>query len=63
MDQLREQLDSLNLQLLNLINERGRIVQKIGEVKGKQSQHRYDPVREREMLNTLIENNHRPVKR
>lgn len=63
MDQLREQLDSLNLQLLNLINERGRIVQKIGEVKGKQSQYRYDPVREREMLNTLIENNDGPFER
>jgi 3-deoxy-7-phosphoheptulonate synthase / chorismate mutase len=63
MDQLREQLDSLNLQLLNLINERGRIVQKIGEVKGKQSQYRYDPVREREMLNTLIANNDGPFER
>lgn len=63
MDGLRDQLDDLNLKLLQLINERGKVVQEIGELKGKQSQHRYDPVREREMLNLLIENNDGPFEK
>lgn len=63
LDVLREQLDNLNLQLLKLINERGKVVQQIGELKGKQSQYRFDPVREREMLNTLIQNNDGPFEK
>lgn len=63
LDGLRDQLDDLNLKLLQLINERGKVVQEIGELKGKQSQHRYDPVREREMLNLLIENNDGPFEK
>jgi 3-deoxy-7-phosphoheptulonate synthase / chorismate mutase len=60
LDQLREQLDELNLQILNLINERARLVQEIGKVKENQGVNRYDPVRERKMLNLIKENNNGP---
>src|SRR5690625_2036947 len=60
MQELREQLDSLNLDILNLISRRAEIVQQIGEIKSKQSTRRFDPVRERDMLNNIIEHNEGP---
>ncbi|MCY8100506.1 bifunctional 3-deoxy-7-phosphoheptulonate synthase/chorismate mutase [Bacillus haynesii] len=57
---LRQQANELNLQILKLINERGRIVQEIGKAKEAQGINRYDPVRERTMLNEIIENNDGP---
>lgn len=61
-EQLREQLDTLNLDILDLINRRAEIVQEIGEIKGKQSTRRFDPVRERDMLNHIISKNTGPFK-
>src|SRR5690625_4371849 len=60
MEQLREQLDTLNLDILNLINRRAEIVQQIGEIKSKQSTRRFDPVRERDMLNYIVDHNDGP---
>jgi len=51
---LREQVDQINLQILKLLNERGKIVQAIGEEKKKQGTNRFDPVRERESLDLLL---------
>ena len=62
MQELREQLDELNLEILELINKRAQIVQKIGEIKSKQSTYRFDPVRERDMLNHIIRHNTGPFK-
>lgn len=60
LDQLRDRIDEINVELLNLINERARLVQEIGRVKETQGVNRYDPVRERNMLNKIIENNEGP---
>ncbi|KUP05517.1 chorismate mutase [Bacillus coahuilensis p1.1.43] len=60
LDILREKVDTLNLQLLELINERAKAAQEIGKIKEKQGMYRFDPVREREMLNQIIENNKGP---
>lgn len=60
LDRLRDQLDDVNLKLLELINHRAEIVQEIGKIKEKQSTHRFDPVRERDMLDKIIENNNGP---
>ncbi|WP_240374586.1 bifunctional 3-deoxy-7-phosphoheptulonate synthase/chorismate mutase [Bacillus piscicola] len=60
LEALREQLDRVNLQLLELVNERGRIAQEIGQVKSKAGQKRFDPVRERKMLDMIAENNNGP---
>jgi 3-deoxy-7-phosphoheptulonate synthase/chorismate mutase len=60
LDQLRQKVEELNLQLLSLINERARAVQEIGRVKESQGVNRYDPVRERHMLDLIKENNDGP---
>ena len=60
LDQLREQLDEVNLELLELINKRAELVQKIGEVKKVQGINRFDPVRERKMLDLIAEKNEGP---
>lgn len=60
LDQLRQKVEEQNLQILNLINERAKTVQEIGRVKETQGVNRYDPVRERHMLDQIIENNNGP---
>ncbi|MFC7680922.1 bifunctional 3-deoxy-7-phosphoheptulonate synthase/chorismate mutase [Paenibacillus sp. GCM10028914] len=60
LEQLRTQLDSVNSQLLELLSERARIAQEIGLEKQKQGVPDFDPVRERKMLDALIENNKGP---
>src|SRR5690625_92899 len=57
MTQLRNEMDEINLELLKLINKRAKLVQKIGEIKQQQSMKRFDPVRERDMLNHIINHN------
>ncbi|WP_080875003.1 bifunctional 3-deoxy-7-phosphoheptulonate synthase/chorismate mutase [Oceanobacillus timonensis] len=60
MEQLREQMDKVNLEILELINKRASINQEIGDLKTKQSIKRFDPVREREMLDKIKNNNSGP---
>ncbi|MBO8170581.1 MAG: bifunctional 3-deoxy-7-phosphoheptulonate synthase/chorismate mutase [Bacillaceae bacterium] len=62
LQELRDQVDRINLQILELINERARLVQEIGNVKIKQGINRFDPEREREMLDKLIQKNEGPFK-
>lgn len=61
LEQLREKVDAVNLQILSLINERASVIQEIGKVKEKQSMNRYDPLRERHMLDLLKDNNNGPL--
>ena len=61
LDELRDQVNGLNTKILDLINERTELVQEIGKVKEKQGVNRYDPIREREMLNFLKEYNQGPL--
>ncbi|AJD91809.1 3-deoxy-7-phosphoheptulonate synthase [Jeotgalibacillus malaysiensis] len=60
LDQLRKKVDEMNLQLLELINQRAETVQEIGRVKEKQGMNRFEPVRERAMLDLLKEHNKGP---
>ncbi|GGA82400.1 bifunctional 3-deoxy-7-phosphoheptulonate synthase/chorismate mutase [Ornithinibacillus halotolerans] len=60
LEQLRMKLDNVNLQILELVNLRAAIVQQIGQLKNKQGMKKFDPVREREMLNHLIQHNNGP---
>lgn len=57
---LRERVDQINLQILELLNERGKIVQEIGEEKKKQGTNRFDPVRERESLDLILKHHDGP---
>ncbi|MDM5334789.1 bifunctional 3-deoxy-7-phosphoheptulonate synthase/chorismate mutase [Ureibacillus composti] len=61
LETLRIQIDELNLEILRLINERAEIVNEIGKIKEKQGVNRYDPLRERHMLNLLKDNNKGPL--
>jgi len=60
LEQLRGQLDSINIQLLDLLSERARIVQEIGHEKEKQGVPKFDPVREKQMLEELASRNQGP---
>jgi 3-deoxy-7-phosphoheptulonate synthase / chorismate mutase len=60
LEQLRSELDQVNLSILELINQRAGLVQEIGKVKIKQGVNRFDPERERQMLNLILENNNGP---
>lgn len=60
LEQLRQRVEEMNLQLLDLINERARAVQEIGRIKESQGVNKYDPVRERYMLDLIKEKNNGP---
>lgn len=57
---LRKEVSAINFKLLDLFNERGRIVKEIGKAKQKEGVNRYDPVRERKMLDVIAEKNEGP---
>ncbi len=61
LDALRKQIDHLNLEILRLVNERAEVVNEIGKIKEKQGVNRYDPLRERHMLDLLKQNNKGPL--
>ncbi|HEC2156347.1 TPA: bifunctional 3-deoxy-7-phosphoheptulonate synthase/chorismate mutase [Staphylococcus delphini] len=60
LETYRKQIEDINDQILDLLSKRGELAQKIGEEKRKQSTVIYDPQREKEMLNTLIDKNQGP---
>lgn len=63
LEQLRKEVEEVNLKLLELINKRGELVQEIGKLKEAQGVSRYDPIREREMLNAIKEHHDGRLKR
>ncbi|MGE6226192.1 bifunctional 3-deoxy-7-phosphoheptulonate synthase/chorismate mutase [Paenibacillus chitinolyticus] len=60
LDALRERLDTINGQLLELLSERAEIVQEIGQEKERQGVPKFDPVREKKMLDELVALNKGP---
>jgi 3-deoxy-7-phosphoheptulonate synthase / chorismate mutase len=60
LEELRSKVDKLNLEILKLLNERAEVVKDIGSIKESQGTQRFDPVREKQMLNELVDNNHGP---
>src|SRR5699024_7439520 len=60
MNHLRKELDSINLELLQAINRRGELVQQIGDIKQKHGMTRFDPERERDMLDKVVNSNQGP---
>lgn len=53
LDELREEIDSIDRKLVNALDERADIVKQIGEIKKEQGLDLYVPGREREILNRL----------
>ncbi|MEJ2358741.1 MAG: bifunctional 3-deoxy-7-phosphoheptulonate synthase/chorismate mutase [Deinococcales bacterium] len=57
---LRARIDDLNLKILDLLSERARIAEEIGELQSAMGLSHYDPVREQEMLELLTAANPGP---
>ncbi len=60
LEELRNQLDEVNLELLGLLSKRASIAQELGAEKEKQGVPKFDPVREKEMLDKLAASNEGP---
>lgn len=58
--ELRLQLDGINSEILSALNRRAAIVQEIGEVKQKTGMRLYDPEREKEQMEQLVQENTGP---
>ncbi|HLR45891.1 MAG TPA: bifunctional 3-deoxy-7-phosphoheptulonate synthase/chorismate mutase [Deinococcales bacterium] len=58
--ELRAKIDVLNLQILELLSERARLAEQIGELQSGQGLSHYDPVREQKMLEALSDANRGP---
>lgn len=56
ISQLRDEIDSLDLKILRLIEQRAILVKEVGEVKGKTSSPIYVPEREENIFTNLAEN-------
>jgi 3-deoxy-7-phosphoheptulonate synthase/chorismate mutase len=60
LQELRGQVDVINLQILELLNRRAQLVSEIGKVQARLGTSFYDPEREAFMLQTLERNNRGP---
>ncbi len=61
LEELRRQMDEINLALLELLNRRAQVAQAIGRLKRAQGLPLYDPEREEAMLASLIACNRGPL--
>ena len=57
---LRNDIDALNLEILDLLSRRASIAEAIGELQTQTGSSHYDPVREKEMLEALVAANEGP---
>jgi len=60
LESLRKKIDKIDLDLLELLNKRGAVVEEIGQIKETQGINRHDPVREQKMLEVVKANNEGP---
>src|SRR5438477_10756734 len=61
LDSLRRQIDALDAKIIELLNERARIVVQIGQVKQQQKQPIYAPDREKAVLEKIRKLNRGPL--
>lgn len=60
LEELRGQLDEINIEILELLSRRAELVQEIGDLKKAKGTERFDPIREKEMLDRLVAANPGP---
>jgi len=60
IEDLRAEIDQINLQILELLCQRGKLVCKIGRISSTQSGKMFDPKRKQEMLDQLMHANRGP---
>lgn len=61
LERYRISIDNLDLQLLELLNQRTRVVEKIGEVKRAAKLPIYEPRREEQVFGNITTHNHGPL--
>jgi chorismate mutase-like protein len=61
LDACREKIDSVDLRLLNLLNERTSIVQEIGRIKNSSQLPVYEPRREDQVFSNVTSHNNGPL--
>ncbi len=61
LSQCRDAIDDLDRRLLELLNERTRIVERIGNIKQSTSMPIYEPKREDEVFANIVRNNQGPL--
>src|SRR4030065_33098 len=61
LEELRNRIDELDLQLVKLLNERARVVVEIGKLKNKTAKPAYSPDRAKEDLAKIVEANEGPL--
>jgi chorismate mutase len=59
--QCRREIDALDLQLLELLNQRTRVVEKIGQAKEAVHLPIYEPKREEDVFRNVVANNQGPL--
>jgi chorismate mutase len=59
--ELRERVDEVDRELIRSLNERARIVQEIMALKAEAGAPVYDPKREEEILQRVVEQNEGPI--
>jgi 3-deoxy-7-phosphoheptulonate synthase / chorismate mutase len=60
LQELRSEIDEINLQILELLNKRASVASEIGQVQAELGTNFYDPVREGKMLEVLQQTNEGP---
>lgn len=58
LNELREKITAIDIQLLDLISKRAELVKNVGEVKIKSDTHTYIPEREKQIFENLKKQNH-----
>ena len=59
--ELRQKIDKVDLELLNTLNQRAKIVMEVGKIKKKEQIEVLDKGREAALMNRLSENNTGPL--
>ncbi len=58
---LREQIDAIDVQILNLLNQRAKVAQEVGHIKAKTHAPIFRPEREAQVLRRIADNNPGPL--
>jgi len=61
LDALRASIDTVNAEILDLLNRRLRLVEEVKEVKERQGRELFNPHRESEMFTRLLQQNDGPM--
>jgi len=61
LDQYRQEIDELDVRILDILNDRTRIVEKIGAVKREASLPVYEPKREDAVYRNVLSHNRGPL--